>query len=255
MTPLKQTLCRHLASVAARLGTLLLLCVLHAVWGTAMATPAPRSASGPEAVLTQSVQQWVSRQQGGRPEQVQLMPLDPRVRVQDCPRPLVMDWPFASQETLRVRCPEPAWQLYVRLVPTGRSSVSAQDGRKPVVVAGQTLVRGMTVQPGDVRLQEVSVPAGTTGYLEQVAEALHSEVLRDVPAGTPLRRMDIRQLVLIKRGQIVQLSVGKSSGFVVSARVEAMQDGRMGEQIKFKNPESGRILTGVVKGPNEAEAL
>jgi flagellar basal body P-ring formation protein FlgA len=31
--------------------------------------------------------------------------------------------------------------------------------------------------------------------------------------------------------------------------VEAMQDGRFGEQIKLKNPESGRILSGVVKGP------
>ena len=255
MTPLKQTLCRQLASLAARLGTLLLLCLLHAHWGPAMANPAPRAVSGPEAVLTQSVQQWVSRQQGVRPEQVQLMPLDARVRVQDCPRPLVMDWPFASQETLRVRCPEPAWQLYVRLQPLSRVPVSAQEGRKPVVVAGQSLARGMTVQPGDVRLQEVSLTPGTSGYLEDVSEALHSEVLRDVPAGTPLRRMDIRPLVLIKRGQIVQLLVGKSTGFVVSARVEAMQDGRMGEQIKFKNPESGRILTGVVKGPNEAQAL
>jgi len=34
-----------------------------------------------------------------------------------------------------------------------------------------------------------------------------------------------------------------------------LQDGRMGEQIKLKNPESGRILTGVVKGPNAVDGL
>jgi len=51
----------------------------------------------------------------------------------------------------------------------------------------------------------------------------------------------------------VQLNVGKSTGFMVSARVEALQDGRMGEVIKLKSPESGRMLSGVVRGPNLVE--
>ena len=90
---------------------------------------------------------------------------------------------------------------------------------------------------------------------EDVGDALYAELLRDVPAGTPLRKTDLRPLVLVKRGQLVQLTVGKSTGFVVTAHVEALQDGRIGEQVKAKNPDSGRVLTGVVKGPNTLEGL
>ncbi|MFM8590881.1 MAG: flagella basal body P-ring formation protein FlgA [Limnohabitans sp.] len=50
---------------------------------------------------------------------------------------------------------------------------------------------------------------------------------------------------------MVLLTVGQG-GFMISARLEAMQDGRMGEQIQLRNRESGRIMTGVVKGPNQA---
>ena len=224
---------------------------------TKPATVAP--VATPDQVLTQSVQQWVARQQGGQPEQVQLMPLDSRVRVQACAQPLNMDHPFASQETIRVRCADPVWQLFVRLQPANRAGAPSQatggEARRPVVVASQSLVRGMTVQPSDVRVQNTVLPPGGGNFLEDVSEALHSELLRDIAPGTPLRKTDLRPLVLVKRGQLVQLTVGKSTGFMVTAHVEALQDGRMGEQVKAKNPESGRVLTGVVRGFNALEGL
>ena len=113
----------------------------------------------------------------------------------------------------------------------------------------------MTVQAQDLRVQQVSVPTSGGAFLENPADAVHAEVLRDMPAGTPLRRSDLRPSVLVKRGQLVQLSIGVGQGFAVSARVEALQDGRMGEHIKLKNPESGRVLSGIVKGPNVVEGL
>jgi len=104
-------------------------------------------------------------------------------------------------------------------------------------------------------VQNTVLPPGGGNFLEDVSEALHSELLRDIAPGTPLRKTDLRPLVLVKRGQLVQLTVGKSTGFMVTAHVEALQDGRMGEQVKAKNPESGRVLTGVVRGPNALEGL
>lgn len=274
MSPIKQTLCRRLSLQFARttawLAWLLLLAAVPAWVGPALANTAKTKpaaaapAATPDQVLTQSVQQWVAKQQGGQPEQVQLMPLDNRVRVQSCARPLQMDNPFASQETVRVRCSEPAWQLYVRLQPASRQASAhpaaqnpgaAGEARRPVVVASLSLVRGMTVQPSDVRVQSVVLPPGGGAFLEDVSEALHSELLRDIPPGTPLRKTDLRPLVLVKRGQLVQLTVGRSAGFLVTAHVEALQDGRMGEQVKAKNPDSGRVLTAVVKGPSTLEGL
>ena len=273
MSPIKQTLCRRLtlqfARTTAWLAWLLLLAAVPAWVGPSLAnTPkakpgvtaaAPAPAASPEQALTQSVQQWVARQRGGSPEQVQLMPMDNRLRVQPCVRPLAMDNPFASQDTIRVRCAEPVWQLYVRVQPASTTQAGGpavgSETRRPVVVASLSLVRGMTVQPSDVRVQNAVLPPGGGNFLEDVSEALHSELLRDIAPGTPLRKTDLRPLVLVKRGQLVQLTVGKSSGFMVTAHVEALQDGRMGEQVKAKNPDSGRVLTGVVKGPNTLEGL
>ena len=259
MTTIKQTVCRYLRGLAPwRVWAVLALLGGLAGQGHATSQASAGGDPGPDAVFKASVQEWVARQQGVRPEQVQLMPLDARVRIQPCARPLAMDHPFASTETVRARCPEPGWQLYVRVQVLHKNPDSAGAGpgsRRAVVVASQALVRGMTVQPQDVKVQEVLLPAGGGQFMEQVSQAVHSEILRDVPPGTPLRASDLRPLVLVKRGQVVQFHVGKKTGFVVSAHVEAMQDGRMGEQIKLKNTESGRILIGVVRGPGVVDGL
>lgn len=271
MNHTKQALCRHWITQACRAGLWLILAGwLVQAGGAVAAKPpspaqtAPQAAPSPEVQLVQAVTQWVSQQQGLRPDQVQLQPLDARVQVRPCARALNMDLPFASAQTVRVRCPDPVWQLYMRVqtplgdaraMPVAPTPLPAGAGeqRRPVLVSVTALSRGMTVQAQDVRLQPMVLPAGSGPYIEQPAEALHAEVLRDLPAGTPLRRADLRPSILVKRGQLVQLSVGQSSGFVVSARVEALQDGRMGEPIKLKNLESGRVLSGVVKGPNLVE--
>ena len=83
----------------------------------------------------------------------------------------------------------------------------------------------------------------------------NAELIRDIQPGVPLRSYDVRRAVLVKQGQSVLLTVGQGSGFSITARVEALQDGKMGEQIRLKNPDSGRLLSGVVTGPNAARGL
>jgi flagella basal body P-ring formation protein FlgA len=60
---------------------------------------------------------------------------------------------------------------------------------------------------------------------------------------------------LVKQGQSVTMTVGEKSGFLITVRVEALQDGRMGEQVRLKNTESGRQISGVVTGPNTVKGL
>ena len=69
----------------------------------------------------------------------------------------------------------------------------------------------------------------------------------------PDRTGNLTATVLVKRGQTVLMSVGQAQGFQITARVEALQDGRMGEKVQLKNSESGKILSGVVKGPNSVQ--
>jgi hypothetical protein len=124
-----------------------------------------------------------------------------------------------------------------------------------VVVASQPLRAG-SLASRDL-LREIDVP--TQGLDPQALASLkdveNSEMVRDVAPGVPIRSYDIRRAVVVKQGQSVMLTVGQGNGFSITARVEALQDGKIGDQIRLKNPDSGRLLTGIVTGPNAARGL
>jgi flagella basal body P-ring formation protein FlgA len=248
------------------------------------ANPVKPKGSPPSAneVLQSSVQKWVAQSRKVKPDQVTLAPMDSRVKVRACNQALNMDVPFSNAEMVRVRCTQPVWQQFVRVSVAGLppempvaapapavaqtpAVVQAQPQAKTeappavvkrwVLVAKVPLQRGMMLDESHVSREQVDTSVMPVNVLEQASEVMHAEVVRDVRPGTPLRSHDIRPTVLVKRGQMVLLSVGQAQGFQISARVEAMQDGRFGEQIKLKNRDSGRELSGRVQGPNQVTGL
>ena len=213
--------------------------------------------------MLSQVRQWMAKGQNILPAQVEVLPLDARVMVQECALPLTIDLPFASRESVRVRCGQPIWQLYLRVQTTGvapapattASAGAAVPTERTTVVARQLIQRGTLLQPS--MLEEVSRPAlGLDPQaVSSLKDLLYGEATRDLTAGQVLRSADIRRAVLVKQGQSALMSVGQDKGFQITVRVEALQDGRMGEQIRLKNPDSGRLLTGTVTGPNAVRGL
>lgn len=271
-----QMLCRLLDQVIARciwLGLAVWFLGSPAFAATPKATPPVATvvtaavstpAATPQEVLQTSVKKWVANEQAVSADQVELAPLDARLQVRACDKPLSMDLPFSSPETVRVRCQQPAWQVYVRVSLTARamSPVPMVKTDKPaipvkhhVLVARESLSRGMALTEAHVQRVEADTPGVLVNALEKIADLQFSELVRDIPAGTPIRSQDLRPMLLVKRGQLVMVSVGQTQGFQITARVEALQDGRFGEQIKLKNPDSGRQITGLVKGPNLVQGL
>lgn len=102
---------------------------------------------------------------------------------------------------------------------------------------------------------QASTPHADTQLLSSIKDVQQAELTRDIPAGQPLRVSDIKRAVLVKQGQSVMLAVGEKSNFQILIRMEALQDGRMGDQVKLRNPESGRQVSGVVTGLNTAKGL
>jgi flagella basal body P-ring formation protein FlgA len=229
----------------------------------------------PAEKMQAQVRQWMAQTSGGSPDEVQIAPMDNRLQVLPCERTLWIDHPFASRETVRVRCPAvagsaaqnvntaPVWQLYLRILSVGsgvtaRSGAAAAGPATKMVVVRQLLQRGTVLMPE--MLQEVDAPAPVNGQVDasqltSLQDATMAELVRDVPAGSPLRTHDIRRAVLVKMGQQVMMTVGNSADFQIRVRVEALQDGRMGEQVRLKNTESGRNMSGVVTGPNAVKGL
>jgi len=263
-------------------GLMQILC-LTVFWLLAMALPLGATAQANSAAESMGLQvrQWMSQTHGVKAQDVVIAPLDDRLKVQACQKSLNLDNPFASKETVRVRCAEPVWQLYLQVsMPTARvnappavasvavqnpaapsSSAPLQNANNPVnvpktiVVARRLLQRGVILQPD--MLEEVQASPGNvdTQLLNAVKDAQNAELTRDMPAGQALRVSDIRRAIMVKQGQTVMLSIGNKNEFQISIRMEAMQDGRLGEQVKLKNPESGRQVSGVVTGPNAAKGL
>lgn len=264
------------ARAAARAWTLVILS-LPAVAGAA--PPVPRQAASaaadaavlpwpeganPEQALARVVTGWVAAQTGSPASSLQLAPLDPRLQIRSCPAGIRLDNPFASRETVRVRCAEPNWQLHVRVLgikpvvaeePATAASEPAPPRTRKVLVANALLQRGTRLTAEQLSVTELPATGLPPNVLENANDVVNAEVVRDILAGTPLRSQDIRPALMVKKGQLVLLSAGLVQGFRVQARVEALQDGRLGEQIRLKSRESGRELSGLVTGFSTAQAL
>jgi flagella basal body P-ring formation protein FlgA len=242
-----QMLCR-LSQVSAGRG-LWIGCWLSMLSLTSLLSHAAPPVPAPQAVLQKSVVDWVSKEQAVSTDSVILAPLDPRMQVKACEKPLAMDLPFGSFEKLRVRCSQPAWQIYVRVSVQARQAskvtspgpsaptvatamteakASAAPEKRQVLVANMPLYKGQFLNESHVRVAEVDSKGLNGQILESLTQVMHAELIRDVRPDAPLRSQDIRPMVLVKRGQMVLISVGQAQGFQISARVEAMQDGRFG---------------------------
>jgi flagella basal body P-ring formation protein FlgA len=241
--------------------------------------------------LFKEVGNWMQQTQQLNPGQFDFVPMDSRVKVQPCDRPLVMDLPFATKETVRVRClGASSWQLYLRAnikapsvkpataaatsaaatppnnapaaappVPVAatppKSPGIAAPPRRKVVIGTQFLRAGTVLSASMLEETEQAASGLDNSLFGSVKDLENAEVVRDIAAGTALRSSDVRRALLVKQGQLVMLTISQGSSFAIVARVEALQDGRLGDQIRLKNPESGRLLSGVVTGPNAAKGL
>jgi flagella basal body P-ring formation protein FlgA len=233
---------------------------------SAMTSAAHAKSASPAETMAEQVKQWLSQTHSVNSKEVTIAPLDERLKVQACAKPLTVDHPFQSKETVRVRCAEPTWQLYLQVKLPNSGFVSANNSNgattqnpsvvpKTVVVARRLIQRGAILQPD--MLEEVQASPGNadTQLLSSLKDAQNAELTRDIAAGQALRISDIRRAVMVKQGQSVMFSVGNGKEFQISIRMEAMQDGRLGEQVRLKNPESGRQVSGVVTGLNSAKGL
>lgn len=218
--------------------------------------------------LAAELAKWVALQNEVPVDQVVVAPLDKRVAIQPCASQYSFDYPFINRDSVRARCLKPSWQLYIKVgfnQPQQAPSANTKPGN-PVVQVSPTmttpaaseshmvlvaignLTPGQLLQPNMFKLEKMDADKLNKSYLFEASGLEGQELLRALRAGEAIRNGDIRPAIMVKRGDMVQLTVGKAGEFQISIHLEAMQDGRLGEQIKLRNAESGRILGGVVTG-------
>ena len=132
---------------------------------------------------------------------------------------------------------------------------SHNSGFHTVLTSQQFLKRGTILEPNMFVGTEVAFQPSELSALSNPKDVANMELLRDLPANTPLKSFDLKPMVMIKRGQQVIVSIGEGKGFLISIRAESLQDGQLGDQIRLKNTESGRSISAVVTGVNTAKAM
>lgn len=190
-------------------------------------------AQGSEADLVARAQAWLAGRYQIQPGSVGVQPMDPRVQSRGCEGGAwQFDQPFAGNDgMLRARCPQNNWQVFLKVMLPARPT-APMGGPAPtgLPVAGQPPVMAPAMAP------TMASPPQPMAYSPAAMPA--------VPAPT-----------LVKRGQTVLTTWTPVAGLLVSARMEALDDGRLGESIRLKNRDTGRIVTGVVNGQNTAQGL
>lgn len=209
--------------------------------------------------LYKEAQQWVAQQHALPTNQIELRPMDARITVAACSGGWTFDAPFPLQTSVRAICEAPKAQMFIQwssqqvklVMPEPAQSAAIQvPATRQALAASRTLPRGSHLDVSMVEWVTVEAQQWSAHHLGDLSVIEGNQLMRDMMAGQIIRRQDIRPSVLVKKGHMVSFQAAAASNFTITATVQAMQDGRMGEQIRLKNPNSGRIISGVVTGLN-----
>lgn len=125
---------------------------------------------------------------------------------------------------------------------------------RPVLVATRNMMRGETIDGSMLKIIEMDRRSLPADFVSSPSGLDQGEVTGMVRAGEPIRASMIRPALMIKKGQTVMLSVARA-GIEINVQVEALEDAKLGDQVKLRNPDSGKSLAGVVVGRGAARAL
>ena len=197
----------------------------------------------------------------------EVVPPDHRVKILPCTEKLLFDFPFNGKETIRAKCPNPTWQFFLRVktdnpeiknllspVRQTEKKKNQAPALKEVLFARKNLTVGSILRENDTetkRVKKNTLPVDVYSTFEGLE---NYEVVKTIKAGSVIRSLNLRPARLVKRGTKVQLKI-LARGMLVTATVEALEDGHIGQQIKLLNNASGKTVTGVVTGLNEVSGL
>ena len=188
-----------------------------------------------------------SSQTEGRYE-VQVNPLDPRLRMPLCSQDLDATLESPAQPlgrvTVRVRCDSSApWTVFV----------PAQVKLfREVVTMARPLKRESVIGAEDVALRERDVGTLKQGFLSQLDQAVGMKLLRPTVLDQVLTPQHLEQPELIQKGDQVVI-IARSGSLAVRMPGEALVKGGLSEQIRVRNLNSKRVVKARVTGPGQVE--
>lgn len=163
--------------------------------------------------------------------------IDPRLRLPSCPA-LDVGLPQAGAPamTAKVACPSPEWTIYVPI------RLHAWIG---AVVAATNLAPNTALTAGDLTRGRVDMYASPGRLMTDRARVEGRLLQVGLMAGAPILKSFLKAPLVVHRGEKVLLTLTDRTMTVRDTAI-ALDDGRIGDSIAVRNPESGKIVQATV---------
>jgi len=122
---------------------------------------------------------------------------------------------------------------------------------KEVVVATGNFHTDHTFTREDIRKEKILINVNKQGeeWLCSLQEVLGKRLLRNISAGTPLKKEILGSPLLVSRGSLITLSI-EGRNIRIHAQGKALEKGGKGETIKVLNIDSKKRLEGIIVDVN-----
>lgn len=216
-------------------------------------TPAPQSLEA----IDQAVRDFVlSEQPSGSGVQVDVKPLDKRLRLANCGSPLNTYWSPGSRSigrvTVQVECAGPKpWRVHVQ-------STVTMEGQ--VWVLSRSVRRGELLDKDVLVQQAVTLGANNAAFTSLGAPIIDLEpwigysFSQRVAAGKVLNERMLKPANLVRKGEAVLIRI-ESAGLKLQTKGVALKDAAAGKPVQVKNSMSGKVIDAVVIGKGVVAVL
>ncbi|NWH08237.1 MAG: flagellar basal body P-ring formation protein FlgA [Alphaproteobacteria bacterium] len=125
--------------------------------------------------------------------------------------------------------------------------LAAQDGATiEIPVLARDVAPGEVLTEADLDYTQIAEAALRPGTLTDPANIEGLSPRRRMRAGQALRARDLRQPILVRKGEVVTLMF-RAPGLTLSASGRALSDGGLGETIAITNTQSHRTVEATIE--------
>lgn len=166
--------------------------------------------------------------------------IDKRLRLSTCSSltfNLASGSDLLGKTSVRVICSAPkSWSFYLTATISKFKNVFSLNG---------SFNRGHIIKERDIFSIRKDLAKLPFGYITDEMDVIGKQLKRHTRAGRVLTPSQLRNPLIIKRGEIIALQK-RTSGFMVNMKGIAMMDGAIGDRIRVKNKSSKRIIEGTI---------
>lgn len=176
--------------------------------------------------------------------QIQLRPLDKRLKLERCSTPLQASLPYNisnhTNTSVSIQCLSGnGWKIFV----------SAKiKNIKNIYINQNTIKKGQFITVADLSLKKTDINTLRNGYFTHTDKLIGNIAVRNIRANSILTPHMIEKPNLIHKGDRVTLLVSKR-GFEVRMQGQAMTHGGAGEHIRVRALSSKRVIEGIIVSP------